>query len=727
MIKMSIEDLNLSTRAYNCLKKANVNNIEEMATVNLKILDNCGRKTYKEITEKINELIENNYFDTEFIEKHFSSRAKLDFVDTLNLSVRAQNILRKLGVKNYEHLSFLDYEILNNVRNAGKKTVNEILAFIDNCEFVNSKKIRIENISYFSGNTILADLPISEKLLTELKKYNITTVFQLIMNQLEIKMEEKLVNEYNSIYLCFYDLAYGPLAIGISEELQKTYIKIPFIISDYIQLNELYNIKKFIQLAVNSFNKFSLEEKINIKLFICWLNTFDIVNPVDYLIESFKLKDNYKRILSQRTYKTLEELGNSEGLTRERVRQIEANSLRKSIDKYKKFPFKYLVSKDFYIPNNTSENELILLYLDELTDKYYIHQRKNDTNIYFRSDIVNEIKSLMEMNKEDLENFGFIKYENSNNNLVKYSIDYLELKYFNNHLFKNYTKVEMVRYAMRYLNKAINISNKDDAKSLISTVYNLFGVSLEDSRGLIALIESAGIRVDSGTYAADDIVIPLDKSVLNEIVEYVKAKKIINTRDLFVPFGEVLKLHNIKNENILYRYLKDNLDGEIFFNGVSGVISVSKENGNWGSVIINYIKEINRPVTKSELIVKYPISDPVYAMLTVNFNDIIKWDISKIYLKSLIKITDDEKTLFIDAIKTKKVMSFNEIKNTLQIINKELLIGNYITNDNNLYYFLVNVLEDNFIINKDSCYVYEKDKNNKRREKEFAKVEELTL
>ena len=57
-----IESLALSTRAYNALKKANVNTIQELLNLtpeeiyNLKNLKNIGKKTLNEIL-----LIRNNY------------------------------------------------------------------------------------------------------------------------------------------------------------------------------------------------------------------------------------------------------------------------------------------------------------------------------------------------------------------------------------------------------------------------------------------------------------------------------------------------------------------------------------------------------------------------------------------------------------------------------------------------------------------------------------------
>jgi DNA-directed RNA polymerase subunit alpha len=58
LLKTSIEDLNLSVRAYNCLKSANINSIGELVSKNeseLLKFRNFGRKSLSELTEVVEE------------------------------------------------------------------------------------------------------------------------------------------------------------------------------------------------------------------------------------------------------------------------------------------------------------------------------------------------------------------------------------------------------------------------------------------------------------------------------------------------------------------------------------------------------------------------------------------------------------------------------------------------------------------------------------------------
>ena len=55
----SIEELELSVRAYNCLKRAHINTVQELINIlqnrpeELKKIKNLGQKTYEEIVEKV--------------------------------------------------------------------------------------------------------------------------------------------------------------------------------------------------------------------------------------------------------------------------------------------------------------------------------------------------------------------------------------------------------------------------------------------------------------------------------------------------------------------------------------------------------------------------------------------------------------------------------------------------------------------------------------------------
>ena len=59
VMEMSIDELELSVRSYNCLKRANINTIQELISKSLDDMmkvRNLGRKSLDEITAKLSEL-----------------------------------------------------------------------------------------------------------------------------------------------------------------------------------------------------------------------------------------------------------------------------------------------------------------------------------------------------------------------------------------------------------------------------------------------------------------------------------------------------------------------------------------------------------------------------------------------------------------------------------------------------------------------------------------------
>jgi len=59
VLEMTIEELDLSVRAYNCLKRAGINNVSELVTKNqedMMKVRNLGRKSLEEVEQKLNML-----------------------------------------------------------------------------------------------------------------------------------------------------------------------------------------------------------------------------------------------------------------------------------------------------------------------------------------------------------------------------------------------------------------------------------------------------------------------------------------------------------------------------------------------------------------------------------------------------------------------------------------------------------------------------------------------
>ena len=59
VLEMTVEELDLSVRSFNCLKRAGINSVEELTNKTeseMMKVRNLGRKSLQEVTEKLDEL-----------------------------------------------------------------------------------------------------------------------------------------------------------------------------------------------------------------------------------------------------------------------------------------------------------------------------------------------------------------------------------------------------------------------------------------------------------------------------------------------------------------------------------------------------------------------------------------------------------------------------------------------------------------------------------------------
>lgn len=733
----SIDDLKLSVRAYNCLKNAGVKTIEDMALIDLYSLKNCGRKTIDEINDKIEELILEGRYSQDFINQNFPDSNR-SFLNQLPLSVRATNILRLLSVNNENDLLHLDYEKLKNTRNAGRKTIEEIIDYIEKNKNKLEEEaafngtihfdISINNIPNFCGTTLITELPLNSNLKNALNNNNIITILDLLLNKMQF--EDSIMPLYNAVYEYFHNMAYGPLTLSVSPDLADLYINLPF---SMLNLKENYYIKihDLIEYIIDNFGNLELEDKLNSKLFLYWINSFDIVDKKQYFIDKLMLKDKEYEILSLRGTRTLEEVGQLFGVTRERIRQIEAKVVNKINKNYKLIPFKFIDNKKIYYVNDLDDFYSLLLYIDTIKDEKSHIFIKDDINSYYLPVFyINKMEKFVHNNISQFENQGFLEIDlsewNDNDILIRV-LDYLNLNLYGNKISKKLTKRLQVKYAMKYINRPISISSIDDQTEIVRIVKSIFGNDLEVGRGMEALIADAGVRVDSGKYATSDNIDPLSKELLSKIVKYVKDRKIINTRDLFIVFGEELTEHNLNNETILYRYLKETLSNELFFHGVSAVISGDPELAGWGDLAIRIMKENHQPISKLSFMVKYSLTDPVYNQLPLYYDDIIIWSSKELYLKSLLDIPSNIKDELIKILKIAQIVRFDEVRKIINTLDVNLMKLNNVKTNDNLYNFLINILPECFEISKKNEEVKYINSFKTIIEEVYDETEELTL
>ena len=167
---IDIEKLDLSVRAYTCLKRAGINNvgdIQKMTKEELQRIRNLGLKTSEEVLTKLESLgihmredgekieIENSHeiikaTDVEEKENDINSLAdkkrKMEYIEQipsketkieeLGLSIRAYNCLKRAGINNISDILKIKKEELQRTRNLGFKAFEEILIKLEGHGFV---------------------------------------------------------------------------------------------------------------------------------------------------------------------------------------------------------------------------------------------------------------------------------------------------------------------------------------------------------------------------------------------------------------------------------------------------------------------------------------------------------------------------------------------------------------------------------------------------------------
>ena len=127
--KIPIEDLELSVRAYRCLKKININTLLDLIKLpedKLKNIENLGKKTYYEIINKKKE--KKAYCEIKQDEDEILTLNNFNIdIRELELPVRVYNCLRRNYIRTLYDLMDLTEEDLLQVKNLGKKGLDEIL------------------------------------------------------------------------------------------------------------------------------------------------------------------------------------------------------------------------------------------------------------------------------------------------------------------------------------------------------------------------------------------------------------------------------------------------------------------------------------------------------------------------------------------------------------------------------------------------------------------------
>jgi hypothetical protein len=396
---------------------------------------------------------------------------------------------------------------------------------------------------------------------------------------------------------------------------------------------------------------------------------------------------------------TLEETGQSVGVTRERIRQVEAKALQKIFNYLKINQFSLIVKLLSDSKTMITNNELLGFigedhsYLIEvLKDKNSIFAYFDKLDVFccnpeecrdfneieeFISDLpqqfyLNEFEALfeemlekvgvkeptIEMIHRVLESYGFTRYG------VLYSRGKPSIVNILEHLFRKY-----ILHPLRIDETSIELLKK---LALEHFVYQLEG----SVRSIDARLRDVNniILVDSNTYQWFDSE-QFDQSIVTMVDNYLKNRflevNVINIEEVFKTFEEQLKPYKITNKLHLYSIIKYFLDDEYSI-GKGNTLNIyqnDKDKVDWKETIVEAIQNMGGTCSKDEL--QEILRVPMYRIdQAISSSDkLIPWGTNQVKLIENIGLTNEEKEGLLALVNR----SIKDGYTTVGILYKELM------------------------------------------------------
>ena len=363
---IDIENLGISEKSIKFLKSLNIIYYSDFLI-----------KIEKEIVEATEEIIQD---DIKEIRKNANIKAIIDIkkdihIDYLELSIRAKNCLRNANIEYYSQLFSKTEEELLKIKNMGIGTLKELqrlkflMFFYYGLPIIEAKneELKKETLSENSLRFLIKVAKIldcnTEKLISNISKY----YFSLFKNSKFISENEYISENIMSI---LWEDNYGKekwLKYIIKEISKKNYGMTEDMLWENIDI--LLKNKKIYKKTIEYLFELNMIK-----------NLYDdrlIVNyrSIKEEIYNYFKESEVKIILERISGKTLEEIGASLNLTRERVRQIESRGLKSLyLEKFKEDFFrdiflKYDVNREsflYILKEEETYNYLNLRYRDEL-------------------------------------------------------------------------------------------------------------------------------------------------------------------------------------------------------------------------------------------------------------------------------------------------------------------------------------------------------------------------
>ncbi len=319
----SIDCLKLSTRAYNALRRENIISLKDLLSLSFNDINkikNLGVNSINEIINKLDLYLTNKTDSKNTSIDENASNENISIgngsIDNLNLSVRAKNSLRRIGIFNTHQLIKLEDAELYHIKNCGEKTILEIISVKEQLskniannvesipnETMNYLKDFFEELSYFD--------------ITEVQLYIIQSNLICLLDGTEIDK----ISYYNKWYL----------EVHIQEYIKNYILKV-------FNENHFYGVSLVELKSQIIKNTLIQEEALDKILEDLKNNILEQVQENRYILKYSNVLEyisNLDRINNQSIFvlekrmngETLASISNDLNITKERVRQIQSKCI----------------------------------------------------------------------------------------------------------------------------------------------------------------------------------------------------------------------------------------------------------------------------------------------------------------------------------------------------------------------------------------------------------------
>ncbi len=549
--KILLQHLNFSRRTYNALKRAGIESFQELITYpqnELLKIKNLGQKSLNEIISFIDEVHNGKQIICSSIStQQLKIFLGLDgkkyndiLLEDLNLSVRAYNCLKSANINYYSDLIFKDDDDLISITNMGKKSLLEI-------EYIKNNTV-LTIFNDVEENKITPDSIINVFFSSINEKFNINPVlfFEKLRPTCKLFLEETSITDLPN---CLDDKSFlnNVYSLKFIHDIFKEYI-LSIIKKHIYGCDDNY----FVENMPVYFNNFSFVNDLLNELYN--ENKIELFNDEEYIISYPPFDIGVKEILSDKEYqifiqrtegKTLDQIGKDLSVTRERIRQLEAKSIRE-LNK-KAAIFKEDIFLDIFMKYSMESEDFSIAFKDYRIYNYLSlrYNAQKDANIDNKLPLskVLEDRQVPLVFKRALEKSVYKNY-------VKICNEYISCTRADicNFVLKTFATddISFEEFSELYTDVLKDIGRQDDFK--LSLLERGYGNKLASSNIVLWKYGKKFRYYNMAKYNYEEL---LDSINLNQYtnVEY-------STLKFFRLYPEIMETYDIRDEYELHNLLK---------------------------------------------------------------------------------------------------------------------------------------------------------------------------